>query len=431
MKAPLKGIPKLAKTNPPIVRRLSAGLITGAADDDPSGIATYSQVGAAYGYATLWTVVLALPLMIAIQTISARIGRVTGVGIGANLRKHYPHGLAYSLVFALLIANVINLAADIGAMGSALKLLIGGPALLYTAGFALLSLVLQVFVPFSYYSPILKVLTLSLLAYVATVFAIQVPWGVVAKGVFFPQIAFDAKYAVAIVAVLGTTISPYLFFWQAAQEVEELRDTSNERKPLKNKPRQGPDALQRIGIDTAVGMVFSQIVAFFIIVTTAVVLHTHGIIDINSSAQAAAALRPLAGPFAFAVFAAGIIGTGLLAVPVLAGAAAYGVADALGSPSGLECKPHQAKVFYTVLIVASVVGMALNFAAIDPIKALYWSAVINGVAAVPIMVVIMLLGTNPRIMGKFVLPLWLKILGWIATLAMAVAAIIMFATWGK
>ncbi len=427
----MKSIRKAEKKKTPIWRRLSAGLITGAADDDPSGIATYSQVGAAYGYATLWSVLLALPLMIAIQTISARIGRVTGAGIGANLRKHYPHGLAYSLVLALLIANVINLAADIGAMGSALNLLIGGPALAYTAAFALLSLVLQVFVPFSYYSPILKVLTLSLLAYVATVFAIQVPWGAVAKGVFFPHIAFDTQYAVAIVAVLGTTISPYLFFWQAAQEVEEVRDTSNARKPLKSKPRQGPDALQRIGIDTISGMVFSQIVAFFIIVTTAVVLHAHGITDINSSAQAATALRPLAGPFAFAVFAAGIIGTGLLAVPVLAGSAAYGVADAFGSPSGLERKPHQAKVFYAVLIVASLAGMALNFTAIDPIKALYWSAVINGVAAVPIMVVIMLLGTNPRIMGTFVLPSWLKILGWIATFVMAAAAILMFATWGK
>ncbi|MBW4049371.1 MAG: divalent metal cation transporter [Proteobacteria bacterium] len=431
MKAPLKGNLKQGQMKAPIVRRLSAGLIAGAADDDPSGIATYSQVGAAYGFATLWTVVLALPLMIAIQMISARIGRVTGDGVGANIRKHYPRVIVYGVAFALLAANVINLAADIGAMGSALKLLIGGPALAYTAAFALLSLALQVFVPFSYYSPILKVLTLSLFAYVATVFAIKVPWGDVARGVFFPQVALDARYAVAVVAVMGTTISPYLFFWQAAQEVEEVRDKSNERQPLRRKPQQGPDALLRIGIDTISGMVFSEIVAFFIIVTTAVVLHAHGVTDIKSSAQAAAALRPLAGPFTFAVFAAGIIGTGLLAVPVLAGSAAYGVADAFGSPSGLARKPHQAKVFYTVLIVAGIVGMALNFTAIDPIKALYWSAVINGVAAVPIMVVIMLLGTNPRIMGKFVLPPWLKILGWIATFVMAGAAIVMFATWGK
>jgi len=285
--------------------------------------------------------------------------------------------------------------------------------------------------PFSYYSPILKVLTLSLFAYVATVFAINVPWREVTRGVFLPHIVVTAKYAVAIVAVFGTTISPYLFFWQAAQEVEEVRDPSNARKPLKRKPEQGPDALQRIGIDTVSGMFFSQVVAFFIILTAAVVLNVHGVTDITSSAQAATALRPLAGSFAFAVFAAGIIGTGLLAVPVLAGSAAYGVADALGKPIGLERKPHQAKLFYTVLIVSSMVGMALNFTSIDPIKALYWSAVVNGVAAVPIMVVIMMLSMNARAMGKFALPLWLQIMGWVATLVMAAAAIVMFATWGK
>ncbi len=420
---------KTTEKRTPVWQMLSAGLITGAADDDPSGIATYSQVGAVFGYATMWSVLLALPLMIAIQTICARIGRVTGAGIGANIRRHYTHGLAYSLVFALVIANVINLAADIGAMGAALKLLIGGPALAYTAAFALLSLALQVFIPFSYYSPILKVLTLSLFAYVATVFAIDVPWGEVARNVFIPHIALNAKYAVAIVAVLGTTISPYLFFWQAAQEVEEVRDAGNDRKPLTHKPRQGPDALRRIGIDTMIGMFVSEIVAFFIILTAAVVLNAHGKTDINSAAEAAAALRPLAGPFAFAVFAAGIIGTGLLAVPVLAGSAAYGVAEALGKPSGLERKPHQAKIFYAVLIVASFAGVLLNFTSIDPIKALYWSAVFNGVAAVPIMVVIMMLGLNPRIMGTFTIPAWLKILGWIATLVMATAAVVMFATW--
>lgn len=422
---------KATETKPPLWRTLSAGLVTGAADDDPSGIATYSQVGAAFGYATLWSVLLALPLMIGIQTISARIGRVTGVGMGANIRKYHAHWLVYSLVSALLIANVINLAADIGAMGAALKLLIGGPALVYTAAFATISLALQVFVPFSYYSPILKVLTLSLFAYVATAFAIDVPWSEVAKGVFIPHITLDAKYAVAIVAVLGTTISPYLFFWQAAQEVEEVRDKNNDRKALTRKPQQGPGALRRIGIDTVVGMVFSEIVAFFIIVVAAVVLHAHGKTDIHSSAEAAAALRPLAGPFAFAVFAAGIIGTGLLAVPVLAGSAAYGVAEALGRPSGLERTPHEAKIFYAVLIVASLAGMALNFTPIDPIKALYWSAVINGVAAVPIMVVIMLLGVDARIMGKFTLPPWLNILGWAATFVMAAAAVTMFVTWGR
>ena len=419
------------ETKTPFWKMLSAGLITGAADDDPSGIATYSQVGAAYGYATMWSVVVALPLMIGIQTICARIGRVTGIGIGANLRKHYPHWLVYGLVSALLIANVINLGADIGAMGAALKLLIGGPALAYTAAFAILSLALQVFVPFSWYSPFLKVLTLSLFAYVATVFAIEVPWSEVVRGVFLPRVKLDARYAVAIVAVLGTTISPYLFFWQAAQEVEEVHDKRNTRRPLMRKPLQAPDALQRIGTDTIIGMLFSEIVAFFIILTAAAVLHAHGKTDITSAAEAAAALRPLAGRFAFAVFAAGIIGTGLLAVPVLAGSAAYGAAGALGRPSGLEHRPHLAKVFYTVLIVASIVGMGLNFTPIDPVKALYWSAVINGVAAVPIMIVIMILASNPRIMGEFVIPAWLRTLGWIATLVMTAAAVVMFATWGK
>lgn len=420
-----------ARARPPFWRKLSAGLITGAADDDPSGIATYSQVGAAYGYGTLWSVLLALPLMIAVQEISARIGRVTGAGVGANIRKYYAHWLAYTLVAALAIANIINLGADIGAMGAALKLLIGGPALAYTAGFAVLSLVLQVYVPFSWYSPFLKTLTLSLFAYVVTLFVVKAPWLDVGKGVFMPHVTVNAKYAVAIVAVLGTTISPYLFFWQAAQEVEELREPDNDREPLKRTPSQGSDALQRIRIDTISGMVFSEVVAFSIILTAAVVLHAHGKTDIASSAQAAEALRPLAGPFAFALFAAGIIGTGLLAVPVLAGSAAYGTADAFGKPCGLARKPRNAKLFYTVLAIAILIGMGLNFTSIDPIKALYWSAVINGVAAVPILVVIMLLGSNSRVMGEFVLSGWPRVLGWLATLVMAAAALIMFATWGK
>jgi len=427
----LKSRSNVAEKKTPIWKTLSAGLITGAADDDPSSIATYSQLGAAFGYGTLWTVLVALPLMIAIQTISARIGRVTGMGIGGNARKHFGHWLVYGVICALVVANVVNLAADIGAMGAALKLLIGGPALAYTAAFALLSLALQVFVPFSYYSPILKVLTLSLFAYVATVFAIKVPWGDVAKGTFIPHAAFNARYAVAIVAAFGTTISPSLFFWQAAQEMEEVRAIDNDRKPLKQEPRQGPDAMRRINMDTTSGMFISQVVAFSIILTTAVVLHAHGKTDINSSAEAAAALRPFAGPFAFAVFAAGIIGTGLLAVPVLAGSAAYGVAEALGGPKGLERAPSQAKVFYAVVIVASLAGMALNLTSIDPVKALYWSAVISGVAAVPIMIMIMLLSMSSRIMGEFVLSRWLKIFGWFATGVMTAAAITMFATWGK
>jgi Mn2+/Fe2+ NRAMP family transporter len=334
------------------------------------------------------------------------------------------------LVASVFIANVINLAADIGAMGAALKLLIGGPALLYAAGFATLSIVLQVFIPFTRYSPILKLLTMSLFAYVATVLVIDVPWATVLKNIVLPPITWDAKYAVGLVALLGTTISPYLFCWQAAEEVEEI-ESSRQRKALRDAPEQAYSALRRIGIDTTVGMVFSNLIAFFIILTTAVVLHAHGKTDIESSAQAAEALRPLAGPLAFALFAAGIIGTGLLAVPVLAGATAYAVSDAFGERSGLERKPADARFFYGVLIGSALLGIALNLTPLDPIKALYWSAVINGVTAVPLMVVMMLMGSSRKLMGEFIMPWPLKLFGWLATAAMATAALVMFATWDR
>ncbi len=409
--------------------KLNAGLISGAADDDPSGIATYSQVGAAFGYGMLWCIVLTMPLMIAIQAISAGIGRVTGHGLLDGMRKHYPHPLVYALAVSIFVANVINLAADIGAMGAALKLLIGGPALAYAAGFAVVSLVLQIFIPFSRYSPILKLLTLSLFAYVGTVLVIHVPWPDVLKSVVLPPITWSAAYAVGLVALLGTTISPYLFCWQASQEVEEI-GTTRLRKSLRRAPKQAPNALRRIGIDTTVGMIYSNLISFFIILTAAVVLHAHGKTDIQSSAQAAEALRPLAGDLAFALFAAGIIGTGLLAVPVLAGATAYAASGAFGKRSGLEHKPHQAKFFYGVLIVASLAGMALNLTPLDPIKALYWSAVVNGVTAVPLMIVMMLMSSHKQVMGKFTIGWPLKIFGWLATAAMGAAAVVMFATWG-
>ena len=413
----------------PAWESLSAGLITGAADDDPSGIATYSQVGAAFGFGMLWCALVTMPLMIAIQAISAGIGRVSGLGLMDDVRRRYPRVLVYGLALLIFIANVINLAADIGAMGAALKLLIGGPALFYAAGFAVLSLVLQIFIPFTRYSPILKVLTLSLFAYVVTVLVIHVPWPAVLKSTVMPPISWNAKYAVGLVAVLGTTISPYLFCWQASQEVEEI-DTSKRRKPLRKAPNQAPSALRRIGIDTTVGMIFSNLIAFFIILTAAVVLHAHGKTDIQSSAQAAEALRPLAGPLAFALFAAGIIGTGLLALPVLAGATAYAVTGAFGERGSLQQKPHQARFFYGVLIGASLLGIALNLTPLDPIKALYWSAVINGVAAVPLMVVMMLMGSSRKVMGKLTMPWPLKLFGWLATAAMGTAAVVMFATWG-
>nr|WP_231874006.1 Nramp family divalent metal transporter [Luteibacter rhizovicinus] len=411
-------------------KRLGGGLVTGAADDDPSGVATYSQVGAQFGYATLWTLVLALPLMIGIQTVSARIGRVTGRGLADNMIRNFPKGLVWGITALLIIANVINIGADLGAMGAAVNLLIGGPTLLYACVLAVISTVLQVYVPFNRYSPILKFLALSLLTYVATVFVIKVPWGQALKGTFIPAFQTTAAYATAIVAILGTTISPYLFSWQAAQEVEEIRD-SDEREPLKHADEQAPDAFKRIAIDTSVGMVVSNVVAFFIILTAAVVLHAHGKADIQSSSEAAEALKPVAGKFAFALFSMGIVGTGMLAVPVLAGATAFTVAGTMRAVYGLEHKPADAKLFYGVLIASMLVGTLLNLTPIDPIKALYWSAVVNGVCAVPMMVAIMIIANRPKTMGKYGIGRGLKIVGWLATFVMLIAAVVMFATMGK
>ena len=416
--------------NQSLLEKLGPGLITGAADDDPSGIATYSQVGAAFGYGMLWTAIVTFPLMIAIQVVSARIGRVTGDGIAANIRKHYPPWLLYGLIVLLLVANTINIAADIGAMGAALKLLIGGPAHWYAIGFGAASLVLQVFVPFPRYSPILKALTLALFAYVGTVFVVKVPWGHVLYETVIPTVSFNVHYAIGIVAVFGTTISPYLFFWQASQEVEQQRAEIGE-KPLTQAPQQARRSLHRIQIDTYVGMGFSNLVAFFIMLTAAATLHTHGITDIQTSAQAAQALRPLAGEFAFLLFSAGIVGCGLLAVPVLAGSAAYAVAETFQWKIGLGRQLLKARGFYMILTVATLLGVALNFTPIDPIKALFWSAVINGVIAVPIMVVIMLMSARRDVMGQFVIGRWLKAVGWIATGVMALAVLVMLATWGK
>ncbi|NMM02995.1 Nramp family divalent metal transporter [Paraburkholderia sp. RP-4-7] len=416
--------------NQSLLEKLGPGLITGAADDDPSGIATYSQVGAAFGYGMLWTAIVTFPLMIGIQVVSARIGRVTGDGIAANIRKHYPPWLLYGLVVLLLVANTINIAADIGAMGAALKLLIGGPAHWYAIAFGVASLVLQIFVPFPRYSPILKALTLALFAYVGTVFVVKVPWGHVLYETIIPSVSFNVHYAIGVVAVFGTTISPYLFFWQASQEVEQQRAVTGE-EPLTAAPQQASRSLHRIQIDTYVGMGFSNLVAFFIMLTAAATLHMHGVTDIQTSAQAAQALRPLAGEFAFLLFSAGIVGCGLLAVPVLAGSAAYAVAETFQWKIGLGRQLLKARGFYMILTVATLLGVALNFTPIDPIKALFWSAVINGVIAVPIMVVIMLMSVRRDVMGQFVIGHWLKAVGWIATGAMALAVLAMVATWGR
>lgn len=412
------------------LRQLSGGLVTGAADDDPSGVATYSQVGAKFGYATLWSLFLALPLMISIQVVCARIGRVTGRSLADNMRSEFPGWIVSGLVSALVIANVINLGADVGAMGSALQLLVGGPAVVYALGFGLLSTLLQVFIPFSRYSPILKVLTVSLFAYVATIFVVKVPWAEALHGTLVPSFQWNADYATAIVAILGTTISPFLFFWQAANEVEEVK-SDGPRRALVDKPSQGTRAIERINTDTVVGMAFSNVVAFFIILTAAAVLHAHGKTDIHSSSEAAAALKPIAGRFAFWLFAGGIVGTGMLAVPVLAGATAYACAGALGQRYGLEHKVSDARFFYAVLIGAMVIGAGLNLTPIDPFKALYWSAVINGVAAVPIMIAVMLLAQKSTLMKEFAIRGWVRWLAWCATAVMAAAAVVMFCTLGS
>jgi NRAMP (natural resistance-associated macrophage protein)-like metal ion transporter len=408
---------------------LGPGLITGASDDDPSGIATYSQAGAQFGYSLGWTLLLTFPLMCAIQMISAQIGRVTGRGLAGNLCRHYPAPLLYLMVGLLIIANTINIGADLGAMAAALGLLVAGPQVIYVAGFALGTVLLEVFMRYSRYASVLRWLTLSLFAYVATAFVVKVPWLAVARNLVLPNLEFSGAYLTVVVAVFGTTISPYLFFWQAAEEVEDEKEDP-EAKPLVQAPEQAPREMARIQLDTLVGMGLSNIVGLFIMLTTAATLNAHGLKDIQTSSQAADALRPIAGEFTFIIFAMGIIGCGLLAVPVLAGSAAYAVGEALHWRVGLSQRPGRAKAFYATIAVATFIGAGLNFSPIDPIKALFWSAVINGVAAAPIMTMIMLLASRKAVMRQFTLSPWLKTWGWLATAVMAAATIGMFATWG-
>lgn len=414
---------------PKMLEVMGPGLITGASDDDPSGIATYSQAGAQFGYSLGWTLVLTYPLMCAIQQISAEIGRVTGRGLAGNLRRHYPAWLLNGVVFLLVVANTINIGADLGAMAAALRLLISGPLLAYVAGFALLSVGMEIFLRYSRYVSVLKWLTLSLFAYVATVFVVGVPWGTVLLHLIVPHISLRADYLTVVVAVFGTTISPYLFFWQAGEEVEDMNEREDSSSLL-DEPAAGPREMRRIRIDTYVGMGFSNLVALFIVLTTAATLNAHGITNIQTSAQAAEALRPLAGRFAFIVFALGIIGTGLLTVPVLAGSAAYAVGEARGWPIGLARQPLKARAFYGTIAAATLVGALLNFTSLDPVKALFWSAVVNGVVAVPIMIMMVLMAARRDVMGDFVLGPVLKLMGWLATAVMALAAFGMFATWG-
>jgi NRAMP (natural resistance-associated macrophage protein)-like metal ion transporter len=407
-----------------LLGKLGPGLVTGAADDDPSGIATYSQVGAQFGYGLAWTMFFGFPLLASIQAISAEIGSVTGFGIAQNLRRHYPRWVLQAVVLLLLVANIINLGADLGAMGAALALLIGGPVMVYAGGFAIVCVLLEIFMSYARYARILKWTTLSLFSYVAVVFVAGVPWGTALYGTFVPHFTLDGPHAMALVAILGTTISPYLFFWQAGQEVEEQH--RRHVKPLCVAPRRAGAELRRIRLDTLIGMGFSHLTALFIVIATAATLNAHGVTNVESSAQAAQALRPIAGDFAFALFAIGIIGTGMLAVPILAGSAAYAVSESFGWVEGLDRKPREAKAFYATIAVATIAGLTLNYIGIDPIKALYWAAVVNGVLAAPLMVVMMLIASNKRVMGRLAISRGLAIGGWIATVVMAAVTLTFF-----
>jgi NRAMP (natural resistance-associated macrophage protein)-like metal ion transporter len=404
-------------------RALGPGLVTGAADDDPSGIATYSQAGAQFGYALTWTMCLTLPFMVAIQIISACIGWQTKRGLARNIAQQLPPFVLYLLVALLVVANTINIAADLAAMGEALRLVTGGPAVVFAGAFGAVGLVLEVFIPYHRYAGFLKFLTLVLFVYVAAAFSIHIPWTQVAASMFLPTLSLDRDYLLTIVAVFGTTISPYLFFWQASQEAEESR--MSHKRGLRGQETAPADFFSRIAVDTWVGMLLSNVVAFFIIVVTAATLHESGITRIDTAAQAAEALRPIAGELTFILFSAGIIGTGLLAVPVLAGSAAYAVTEAFGMRGSLELPAGRAVGFYAIVGAATLGGAALAATSIDPIAMLFWTAVINGVAAVPIMAAMMWIVSSRKGGVTITLPRWIKILGWLATALMGLTVVLL------
>jgi NRAMP (natural resistance-associated macrophage protein)-like metal ion transporter len=407
----------------PSWRALGPGLITGAADDDPSGIATYAQAGAQFGFGLGWTLIIAYPLMVAIQAICARIGRTTGLGIAGNLRKHYPAWVLQGVVALLFCANVLNIGADLGAMAHSARLLIPIPIWVGLLLFATVCTAGPVLLEHARYVAVLKWLTLSLLAYFGTLFIVPIPWGSLLRNLISPHLTGGHDFWLTVVAVLGTTISPYLFFWQASQEVEDTR-ADPVRRPLLKAPWQGPDALARIRVDTLAGMGFSNLVSLAILITSAVTLHSRGVSDVGTAAQAAEALRPVAGTQAFLLFAVGIIGTGLLSVPVLAGSAAYALGEAGRWKVGLSRKPFEAKAFYATIALATLLGAVANTVRIDPMKALVWAAVLNGIVAVPVMMMVMLLGVRADVMGKFRISMRLRVFGWIATAAMAAASFV-------
>ncbi len=405
--------------------RVGPGLITGVADDDPSGIATYSQAGAQFGLNMLWTMPLAFPLMAAIQSMCAQIGRVTGKGLAANIKTAFPPIVLKSVVFLLLIANTLNIAADVAAMGEVAELITGFNRHIMTAVFVFGTLILQVFIPYHRYVNFLKWLTVSLLAYAAVLFTVHVPWGEVMQRTVWPTFTINADAAAVVVGIFGTTISPYLFFWQASEEVEDMHSKPGAVSLVSNARHAGAE-LRRIRWDTWSGMLYSDITAYFIILATAVTLNVSGIKDITTAGQAASALRPFAGDFAFILFAIGILGVGLIGVPVLAGSGAYALSEAMGWNSGLEKKPKDAIGFYIIIAVSVLLGLVIQYSPISPMKALFWSAVINGVIAVPLMVVIIMLVSKKAVMGRFTASRPIIILGWIAVAIMGAAAIAMF-----
>lgn len=408
------------------LRLLGPGLVTGAADDDPSGVATYAQAGARFGYGLLWAVALSTPLMLAVQLVSARIGRITGAGVVANIRRRLPNGVAQLLLVLLLIATIANIAADLAAIGEALALLLGGAEQRFALVAGALSLTAQVLIPYRRYAAFLRWSTLALFAYVAAAFAAPVDWPAALRATVWPVGSWSRESLYMLVAVLGTTISPYLFVWQAAQEIEDMRLADN--APLRETPRAGPE-LRRMGVDTGVGAALSNLVAYFIMLTTAAALHAHGVTKIETAAQAAEALRPLAGNLAFSLFALGIIGTGLLAIPVLAGAAAYAVSEFFGGDFSLEKPFSRAPGFYGILIVATLCGAAVDFWAIAAMKLLILAALLNGLIAPPFLAAMMLVASSPEAMGAHVAPRWLLALGWAATAAMTAAVALLALSW--
>jgi Mn2+/Fe2+ NRAMP family transporter len=405
--------------------RVGPGLITGVADDDPSGIGTYSQAGAQFGLNMLWTMPLAYPLMAAVQQMCALIGRVTGKGLAANIKAAFPPVVLQGVVLLLLIANTLNIAADVAAMGEVSQLVTGVDRHLMTAVFVFITLALQIFVPYHRYVHFLKWLTISLLAYAAVLFMVHVPWGQVALRMVWPRFTLNSDSAAMIVGIFGTTISPYLFFWQASEEVEDMQ-ANHSAAPLNRDAREAGPEIRRIQWDTWSGMFYSDITAWFIILATAVTLHAAGFTDVDTAAKAASALRPLAGQFAYLLFAVGIVAVGLIGVPVLAGSAAYAFAEAMGWQEGLENRVNKARGFYGVIAISVLAGLGIQYSPISPMKALFWSAVINGVVAVPLMVVIIVLVSKKSVMGQFTASRVIVILGWIATAVMGAAAVRMF-----